>query len=115
MATITNTPKKTLGDYTIQQLGSFSLEQLADVSIDRQFTPIANTPKVSFEETWDSNTTTWDIETRTWNEMGSLINNTPTRLLGSYTMEQLADYTPEQLANISFNRQFSPMRNTPKT
>lgn len=37
---------------------------------------VTNTPRISHQETWDSNTTTWDTETRTWDQMGTKITNT---------------------------------------
>jgi len=73
---ITNTPFKKLGDYTIDELSSVSIEQLSGVSFDRQFSPLTNTSRVSDEETWASNTTTWATETRTWADMASLMDNT---------------------------------------
>lgn len=111
---ITNTPIKKLGDYTIDEIGSFSVNQLAGVSFDRQFTPITNTTKVSFAELWSTITTTWANETRTWLDCSSLIDNTSLKNLGSYTPAELASFSVEQLANVSFDRQFSPIVNTSK-
>lgn len=111
---ITNTPVKQLQDYTFDEIGSFSVEQLAGVPMDRQFTPVTNTSKVLSYETWDSNTTTWDTEIRTWDDMGSLMENTTVKNLGSYTVDELASFSVEQLANVSFDRQFSPVTNTSK-
>lgn len=39
-------------------------------------TSVTNIARVSFEQTWDNNTTTWDTEVRTWDDMGSLLDNT---------------------------------------
>jgi len=114
MSTITNTSKKTLGDYTLAEMGSFSVEQLAGVSFDRQFSPMSNSARVVDFETFDTLTTTFDTETRTFDEMGSTMTNTTVKNLGSYTVEELASFTPEQLANVSFDRQFSPIINTSK-
>jgi len=111
---ITNTPVKQLQDYTFDEIGSFSVEQLAGVPMDRQFTPVTNTSKVSFAELWSTITTTWANETRTWLDMGSLIENTTIKNLGSYTVDELAGFSVEQLANVSFDRQFSPVTNTSK-
>lgn len=115
MATITNTEIKKLSDYTIDEIGSFSIEQLAGVAMDRQFTPVTNTSKVSFAELWSTITTTYAQETRTWLDMSSLLDNTAHKNLGSYTIDELATFTPEQLANVSFDRQFSPITNTNKS
>ena len=112
--TITNTPVKQLQDYTFDEIGSFSVEQLAGVPMDRQFTPVTNTSKVSFAELWSTITTTWANETRTWLDMGSLMENTTVKNLGSYTVDELAGFSVEQLANVSFDRQFSPVTNTSK-
>lgn len=115
MAVITNTPIKQLEDYTIDEMSGFSIEQLAGVPMDRQFTPLSNTSKVSFAETWATILTTWATETRTWLQAGSLMSNSSYKNLGSYTVDELATFTPEQLANVSFDRQFSPITNTNKS
>lgn len=114
MSAITNTDIKQLKDYTISEIGTFSIEQLAGVSMERQFTPVTNTNKVSFAELWSTITTTWANETRTWRDMASLIDNRSFRNLGSYTISELSSFTPEQLENVSFDRQFSPITNTSK-
>jgi hypothetical protein len=111
---ITNTSIKQLGDYTFNEIGSFSVEQLAGVSFNRQFTPVTNTSKVSIGETWGSITTSWASETRTWLDCSALIDNTSFKSLGSYTAGEVASFTVEQLANVSFDRQFSPIINSSK-
>ena len=114
MATITNTSIKKLGDYTFDELGAMSIEQLDGVALDRQFTPITNTTKVSFAELWSTITTTWATETRTWLETGSLMNNTSHKNLGSYTFDEIGTFSPDQIGDVSFDRQFSPIINTSK-
>lgn len=111
---ITNTSKKTLGDYTFDEVGTFSADQIGGVALDRQFSPFTNTSKVISYESWDTITTTWDSETRTWDDMGSLIDNISHKNLGSYTVDELATFTIDQLAGVSFDRQFSPITNTSK-
>ena len=115
MADITNTEIKQLEDYTFDEIGSFSIDQLAGVPMDRQFSPVSNTSKVSFAETWDTWDVAWQDETRTWDELSSLMDNTSHKNLGSYTVDELASFTVEQLANVSFDRQFSPITNTSKS
>ena len=114
MSAITNTPIKQLQDYTFDEIGTFSIEQLAGVPMDRQFTPVNNTAKVSFGETWATILTTWASETRTCLDTGSLMDNISTRNLGSYTVAEMATFTVEQLAGVSFDRQFSPLTNISK-
>lgn len=109
-----NTSIKKLGDYTLNQIGGFSIDQLAGVSMDRQFTPVTNTSKVSFAELWSTITTTWAAETRTWLDMGSLLNNTSHRNLGSYTFDEIGTFSPDQIGGVSFDRQFSPITNVNK-
>ena len=111
---ITNTSIKNLRDYTFDEIGSFSIAQLAGVPMNRQFTPVTNTTKVSFAELWSTITTTWASETRTWLDCSSLIDNTSRRSLGSYTVDELATVSVAQLAGVSFDRQFSPITNTNK-
>lgn len=111
---LVNTPKKKLGDYTFDEIGTFSVEQLAGVEFDRQFTPIDNTDKVSFAELWSTITTTWASETRTWAECASLMINTATKNLGSYTFDEIGSFSLDQVGGVEFDRQFSPVTNTAK-
>ena len=110
-----NTPKKTLGEYTFDEVGTFSVEQLAGVPLDRQFSPFDNTDKVSFAELWSTITTTWASETRTWVECASLIANEVIKNLGSYTFDEIGTFSLDQVGGVAFERQFSPITNTPKT
>lgn len=114
MSVITNTAKKTLGDYTLEELATFTPEQLGAVSFDQQFSPITNTARVATGETWDSWDNTWASETRTWDELASLIDNTDHKNLGDYTVQELGSFTFEQIGAVAFNRQFSPITNTDK-
>lgn len=111
---ITNTSKKTLGDYTFEEVGTFSVEQLAGVSFDRQFSPFDNTDKVSFAELWSTITTTWATETRTWLQMSSLVTNEAVKNLGSYTFEEVGTFSLDQVGGVAFERQFSPITNISK-
>lgn len=111
---ITNTEFKQLQDYTFDEIGSFSVEQLAGVPMDAQFSPVTNATKVSHEETWDSNTSTWATETRTWDDMGSKVTNVALKGLGDYTVAEVGTFSVDQLADVSFDRQFSPVTNISK-
>lgn len=90
------------------------MDQLAGVPMDAQFTPVSNVSKVSHEETWESNTSTWSNETRSWDDMASKIDNASHKNLGSYTFDEIGTFGIDQLADISFDRQFSPLTNTSK-
>ena len=114
MSAITNTAKKTLGDYTLEEVGTFSLDQLGGVSFDRQFSPFTNTTRAITGETWDTWDNSWDSETRTWDELASLLTNTSHKNLGAYTVSELSSFTFEQIGAVAFSRQFSPITNTDK-
>lgn len=111
---ITNTSIKRLQDYTFDEIGTFSVQQLAGVPMDRQFTPVTNTSKVSNYETWATIDTTWATETRTWLDFGSLISNSSFKNLGSYTIDELASFSFDQVGGVEFTRQFSPIINSSK-
>ena len=114
MSVITNTEIKQLQDYTFDEVGTFSIDQLAGVAMDRQFTPVTNGTKVLNYETFDTLTTTFDTEVRTFDEMGTIMDNTSHRNLGSYTVDELATFTFDQIGGVSFDRQFSPITNISK-
>lgn len=114
MATITNTSIKSLGDYTFDEVGSFSSDQIGGVALDRQFTPVTNVTKVLSYETFDTLTTTFDTETRTFDEMGTIMDNTSHKNLGSYTFDEIGTFSPDQIGDVSFDRQFSPIINVSK-
>lgn len=111
---ITNTPIKQLQDYTFDEIGTFSPAQLAGVAMNQQFTPVTNISRVKSYETWETVDTTWATETRTWLDMGSLMDNTSFKNLGSYTVDELASFSADQIGGVEFSRQFSPIINTNK-
>src|SRR3989304_3848333 len=109
-----NTSKKTLGDYTFDEVGTFSVEQLAGVSFDRQFSPLANTVRDLSQLTWENITTTWATETHTWGSSISDMTNTAVKSLGSYTFDEIGTFSLDQVGGVAFERQFSPLTNTSK-
>ena len=109
-----NTPKKTLGDYTFDEVGTFSVEQLAGVSFDRQFSPLTNVARDLSQLTWENITTTWASETHTWLGSISDMTNTVVKNLGSYTFDEIGTFSLDQVGGVAFERQFSPIINTSK-
>jgi len=114
MSTITNTPRKKLGDYSFDEIGTFSVDQLAGVEFDRQFSPVTNADKDLSAATWGNIPTTWATETRTWGDTLSDIVNMPIKNLGSYTIDELSGFSTDQIGGVEFTRQFSPFTNTQK-
>lgn len=112
--TLVNTSKKTLGDYTFDEVGTFSVDQLAGVEFDRQFSPFANTTKDLSHFTWENITTTWATETHSWGSSISDMSNTTVKTLGSYTFDEIGTFSIDQLDGHPINSQFSPMTNTSK-
>jgi len=109
-----NTPKKTLGDYTFDEVGTFSVEQLAGVSFDRQFSPLTNVARDLSQLTWENITTTWSSETHTWGSSISDMTNTAVKSLGSYTFDEIGTFSIDQVDGHPMDSQFSPLTNTSK-